>query len=365
MTDQAKSPDGTSLALSIVIPCLNEVTYLPGCLNSLIEGDYPHSDWEILIVDGGSTDGTLDVVADYRAKYPFIRLIPNPARIKPIALNIGIKAARGDVIMRIDAHARYARDYVRRCVEGLRERGVENIGGIRETHTDSNAGALGLALSLAVSAPAAVGGAHYRTGRQVEPGLVDTVFCGCYPRHVFDEIGLFNERLIRTQDRELNFRLREAGGRVLLDPAIRCTYFSRTDFRTYLRWIFEGAFWLGYARRFTTVRMISRRNLAPPLLVGYLIALIVLLALLMRYASDGTTGLLIGASASLPLAAYFLLITHSGWRLSAEHQRPGLIATFPFVAVCTHLWYGVAVTWGVIRSFFDGRDLWTQRTSDA
>ena len=267
--------------------------------------------------------------------------------------------------MRIDAHARYASDYVSRCVEGLREHGVDNIGGVRETHADTNAGVLGLALSLAISAPAAVGGAHYRTGTLMEPRLVDTVFCGCYPKRVFDEIGLFNERLIRTQDRELNFRLRKAGGTILLDPAIRCTYYSRTDLPTYLRWNWTSAFWLGYARRFTSVRIVSLRNLVPPLLVAYLLGLVAVLAFTVTAVSNGTVVGIISTLLCLPLVSYLFLIFRSGLRLGRQHQRAALFLAFPFVVACTHLSYGVALTWGTIRSFLDGRDLWTQRTHDA
>ena len=105
--------------LSVICPIYNEEKYISQFLDSLLQQDYPKNDLEILLVDGMSKDKTRDIVAGYIAKYPFIRLIDNPDKIVPYAMNRGIDAAKGDIIMRLDAHASYQPDYFSVLVNGL------------------------------------------------------------------------------------------------------------------------------------------------------------------------------------------------------------------------------------------------------
>ena len=338
--------------LSIIAPCYNEEKYLGRCLDSLLANDFDFSESEILIVDGGSTDRTREILSAYSAKHPFIKLVENPDRIKPIALNRGISAAKGDVIMRVDIHAVYGSNYIGTLVEGLYKEEVDNIGGIRETDIPEG-DAWHTAVALAISDPLAVGGAYYRRMDRAEKRFVDTVFGGCYRRDVFDRIGLFNVHLIRTQDKEFNARLLAAGGKILLEPTARCTYFARTEFRRYLKWIYEGAFWVFYAWRFTDTPMLGRRNYIPLLFVLYLAALVAASGLVAIF--GGPLGGVMVPILAVPLLAYCVLLFRSGWRASRAHGRNALLFTLPVTIISTHVAYGLGSMVGWIRSRLRGK----------
>ena len=211
------------MKLSIIIPCYNESLYISKCLDSLLDNDFS-DEYEILIIDGGSTDGTLSIIDNYTFKYNFIKIVHNEKKIKPIALNLGIESAKGDVIMRIDAHACYAKNYISKLVNGIDIYNADNIGGLRHTYKGSSL--IENSISVLTSHPFSVGNAYWRTGSK-EVKEVDTVFCGCYRKSIFDKIGLFNVNLIRAQDREFNYRLKAAGGKIVLDPSIKIDYFPR------------------------------------------------------------------------------------------------------------------------------------------
>lgn len=334
------------MKLSIIIPCYNESSYITRCLDSLLSNDFPLEELEILIIDGGSTDGTLDIINNYIIRYDFIKLIHNERKLKPIALNIGIESAVGDVIMRIDAHATYDKNYISVLVNGLYSENVDNIGGVRDTYIPVEGTDMEITLSEAISHPLIVGNAYYRTGVLLEKKLVDTVFCGCYRKEVFKKIGGFNERLIRTQDRELNARLLESGGKILLVPNVHCTYYPRTEFTEYLKWNWKGAEWLGYAQRFTDCKMFSLRNFVPVFFSLY----VTLLLLLWGYSVYANFNYSLLMVSSIPLLVYFFLALQAGTRLYIRYKRTGLLFLFPFITFLTHMSYGYALLWGIFQA---------------
>ena len=163
------------------------------CLKSLLANDYPKDRLEVLVVDGMSEDGTRNVVTEYAKRWPVIKLLDNPKRITPAALNIGIRQARGDVLIRMDAHARVDCGYIRRCVGTLLVRGADNVGGIMKT-VPKQKRLVGRAIALCLSHRFGVGNSYFRV-HAMKPKWVDTVFGGCYRREIFKRIGFFNERL--------------------------------------------------------------------------------------------------------------------------------------------------------------------------
>jgi len=328
--------------VAVLIPCYNEQQWILPCVKSLLGNDYPTDRTELVVIDGGSNDGSRGMIETLARDHANLRLLDNPAREKSCGLNLGIRATESDVVVRADAHAWYPPDYLRRLVDALVLYEADNSGGVRETHVAGDR--MARAIGIAISHPFAAGDAHYRTGVD-RARLVESVFGGCYRREVFDRIGLFNEALVRTQDRELNRRLLAAGGTIVLDPGVRCLYYPRGRLRDYMRWTYDSAFWLFYARRFTDVPLLSWRNLVP------------LAFLLWHFLPVPLAGLSPGLAslAMLPLLVYW--ICNMSISLVAA-RRHGDMTVAPFlmlVFVLTHLGYGLASLHGWLGALLGGR----------
>ena len=193
------------LFVSVIIPCRNEEKFIASCLNSIIYSDYSQERIEVMVVDGMSNDKTREIVSEFSEKYPHIRLIDNPKKIVPTALNIGIRDSKGQVIMRMDAHNIYDKQYISKCIKYLLEYSVDNVGGVCITLPENN-NAVSKSIAIALSHRFGVGNSSFRIGSD-SIKYVDTIPFGCYKREVFDKIGYFDEELIRNQDDEFNLRL--------------------------------------------------------------------------------------------------------------------------------------------------------------
>lgn len=198
--------------VSIIVPTRNEKDYIYNCLESLFVQDYPKHLTEILVVDGMSYDGTTGIIKslgwDFVINSDFIKLIYNPCKTTPHAFNIGINYAKGELIMICGAHSIYPKHYVSMCVEVSRETGAENVGGSIDVINNGNQ------FMTALISKFGVGKCHGKNMERLQE--VDTVFGGCYRQEVFKKIGLFNTDLTHTQDLEFNYRLRKAGGKIIL-----------------------------------------------------------------------------------------------------------------------------------------------------
>jgi glycosyltransferase involved in cell wall biosynthesis len=180
---------------------------------------------EVLFVDGMSIDRTREIIGEYIRQYPFIRLIDNPEHTAPAALNVGIRAAKGNIILRLDAHSRYPTNYFSVLVDKLESSGADNVGGVCNTLPAKDT-AVCRAIAHAMSSPFGMGNSHFRIGAEEEM-WVDTVPFGCFRREIFDKIGLFDEELVRNQDDEFNGRIIQHGGKILLLPQVVVDYFAR------------------------------------------------------------------------------------------------------------------------------------------
>lgn len=209
--------------VSVVMPVYNEEKYIEKCVDSLLLQDYPIKKMEWIFVDGCSKDRTVELLENYREKYPsLIRIFSNPDKIVPYAMNIGIAASCGKYIVRLDAHADYAVDYISKCVYYLENTDAENVGGVAETKAN---GFMGNAIAKMLSSKFGVGNSQFRTNG--ESGYVDTVPFGAFKREVFSKYGGYDERLVRNQDNEMNFRIRKNGGKIYLSNDIRLSYYCR------------------------------------------------------------------------------------------------------------------------------------------
>ncbi len=215
--------------VAVLLPVLNERHFLRDCLDSLARQDYPNI-MQILVIDGGSGDGSATIAessADQR-----VRVVENPRVTAAAAMNVGIEHAKAQIVCRADAHTLYAPDYVRRCVQTLLDTGAENVGGPMRAVGTTN---FGRAVARATSSRWGIGpGVFHYADRRIE---VDTVYLGCWWRTTLEELGGYDENLLQwaAEDQELNFRIRRAGGRVIVDPIIRSWYFPRETPRALAR----------------------------------------------------------------------------------------------------------------------------------
>jgi lipopolysaccharide/colanic/teichoic acid biosynthesis glycosyltransferase/glycosyltransferase involved in cell wall biosynthesis len=219
--------------IDIAIPVLNEEKHLPGCLNSVLAFEKPLGvRLSIYVVDGGSSDGTKNIAAEYAALHPNIQVLENPGKIQSCALNIVLRRGTGEYVMRLDAHATYAPDYLMLCLKSALESGADNVGGVVKTLPGADTYSASVVQAITTHR-FGVGNSEFRL--KPEAGPADTVPFGFFKRELFGKIGYFDERLVRCQDYELNRRITASGGRIWLNPAIRVHYYNQASFLAFLR----------------------------------------------------------------------------------------------------------------------------------
>lgn len=323
--------------ISIIIPCRNEGKFIGPCLDSIIANDFPKDRLEVLVVDALSEDGTREAVAERAAGHEFIRLLDNPRKITPAALNTGIRAARGHIIMRMDAHTTYDFEYISKCVRALEQYGVDNVGGVWKI-VPRDATLIGQSIRCCLTHRFGMGNAHYRLAGRREPMLVDTVPFFCYRRDVFDRIGLFNEDLARGQDMEFNCRLKKAGGKTLLVPDIVSRYYARSDLRSFSKHNWRNGVWAILPFLYSPVVPVRLRHLVP-LLFALALSGTALLGLLWRPGAWAFVAL-VGIYGLANLAASIDVVR--------KERDIRYLLTMPVVFAALHLEYGFGSLWGVL-----------------
>jgi cellulose synthase/poly-beta-1,6-N-acetylglucosamine synthase-like glycosyltransferase len=253
--------------VSVIVPCRNEEPYIQTCLESILNQDYPAEDVEVLVVDGMSEDGTRGIVTSIARDTPNLRIIDNPYRKTPCAMNRGIEAARGRYVAILGAHTEYGRDYLRACVELLDEHPeVCCVGGPIQS---IGSGLFGRAVASVMAHPVGVGNAKHRY-----PTYEGYAEGACYPvfrKEVFEKIGFYDEHLVRNQDDELNYRLARHGEKVFISPRARCTYSVRETPSGLFRQYFQYGFWRVAVLRKHRLPA-SIRQVVPPLFISFMLA---------------------------------------------------------------------------------------------
>ncbi|WP_372640254.1 glycosyltransferase family 2 protein [Ancylomarina sp.] len=254
--------------VSIIIPVRNELNYIDFTMNSLLNQDYPRDFMEIIVADGMSDDGTREKLEVYVDKFHSLKLVDNKPKIVSAALNNCIAIAKGDVIIRMDAHSVYPTNYISVLVENLYALDADNVGVKLETIPFSSS-PKSLAIAKALSHPLGVGNSWFRIGIE-SVKQVDTVPFGCFRREVFNQIGGFDLELIRNQDDELNARMIKNGMKIFLIPDISVKYYARESISILWKMYYQ----YGYFKPLVNLKIkkiSSLRQLAPLALVSYLI----------------------------------------------------------------------------------------------
>jgi len=317
--------------VSIVLPCRNEQGYIQACLESALKQDLPDGAFEILVADGMSTDGTREYLQGMAKRHPQIRFLDNPGRIVSTGLNSAIRAARGEIIVRMDAHSIYAPDYVRQCLAVMKGTGADNVGGPMQT---TAATFMERAIRAVFHSRIAVGGA--RSHQADYEGFVDTVIYGCWKKDIFERIGYFDEELVRNQDDEFNLRLTRSGGRIYQSPRIRSWYHVRGSLGAVFRQHMQYGYWKALVIRKHRMPA-SFRHLVPGSFVGSL-CLLMIFGLFWSPALWAAAGLVVLYIAAA-LAVSLVTAASSQWVL---------LPVLPIVVGCYHFGYGYGFLRGVL-----------------
>jgi glycosyltransferase involved in cell wall biosynthesis len=283
-----RAPLSASPGISVILPVLNEQAHLEDSIRAILSQKYL-GNLEVILALGPSRDLTNEIAAELAAEDPRITLVDNPSGRTAAGLNLALNASTQEIVVRVDAHAEIPDNYLALVVETLRDSGAVNVGGVM--------GAEGVtffetAVAAAMCSPFGVGGSRFHIGGK--PGYVDTVYLGAFIRQAVVDAGGFDERFIRAQDWELNYRLRQNGGKIYFDPRLHVTYRPRPNLRRLAKQYFEYGRWRRViARKYPET--INYRYLAPPLaLIGTALSLI--------------AGTLFDPSLYLPAATYITFI---------------------------------------------------------
>ncbi|MCZ4409795.1 glycosyltransferase family 2 protein [Cryomorphaceae bacterium 1068] len=320
--------------VSIIIPCRNEVNFIQGVLNSISAQDYPKDSLEIIVADGMSDDGTRDKLRELSSSYPNLKVIDNPNRVTPDALNLAIEASKGEVIVRLDAHSNYPSNYISRLVTELFRLDAENVGGVWIT-TPANSGTVATAIALATSHPLGIGNASYRL-ENPEITEVDTVPFGCFKRSIFDQIGLFDTDLIRNQDDEFNGRIIKNGGKIFLVPDVEIEYYARATFGTMVKMFYQ----YGLFKPLVNIKLghpATLRQFAPPIFTLGLLCLPIALLLDWLFLIWSTI-----------YTIYFWINAFVSSKIAWREKRSGLAPRLFLAFFLIHFSYG----WGYLKGIF-------------
>ncbi|MBN1304067.1 MAG: glycosyltransferase family 2 protein [Anaerolineales bacterium] len=324
--------------VSVIIPSYNEQATIRLLLDAIYAQTFPRENLEVIIADGHSEDRTRDEIAAFLRDAPDlnVRVVDNDARNIPAAVNCGIRASHGDVIVRMDAHSRPYPDYIERCLQALKDVRGQNVGGVWEIHPGSDSW-VARSIAIAAAHKLGVGNAGYRVS--ADASEVDTVPFGAFHRSLVDEIGYFDESLLSNEDYEFNARIRKSGGRIWLDPEIRTIYYSRATLAELAQQYWRYGYWKWHMlRRYPdTLRL---RQALPPL---FIISLAGFSVLAIFHKLFGFLGL-------IELAVYLCSLILVGIVAAVKERKVYILSGLPLAIMTMHLSWGSGFLWSLMTS---------------
>ena len=318
--------------VSVLMPVRNEGEFIRHSLGAVLAQNYPQDRMEVIVADGRSTDGTRNTVTEIARQHTNVLLLDNQQEIVATGLNLALGLAKGEIIVRVDGHTIINTNYVRECVRALKESGGDNVGGCMSAVSDR---AFGRAVAAATSSRFGVGGARFHYSDREE--WVDTVYLGAWKRDVFHRIGKFDEEMVRNQDDEFNYRLRAAGGRILLEPRIQSSYFNRATIRSLWKQYFQYGYW--------KVRVLQKhpRQMQPRQFVPAFFVLALALLIITALVVSVGKYILVAIVTTYVIGNLFastLASAKAGWQLLP-------LISFAFIVI--HFAYGCGFLVGLVR----------------
>lgn len=336
-----RGPDRILPPISVLMPVRNEVSFVSKSLGAVLAQDYPAELMEIFVIDGMSTDGTREAIREFQKSRPRLYLVDNPRKIVPTGMNIAIRRATGEILVRVDGHCTIAPDYVRRCVEHLQTDAVDGVGG--PVHT-VGATRIARVIALAMSSSFGVGGSAFRTVLD-RTMLSDTVPFPAYTRQIVQRAGPYDEELVRNQDDEYNYRLRKLGAKLLLAADVTSEYYSRSSLRSLWRQYYQYGYWKVRVLQ-KHPRQMSARQFVPVTLVVSILAT----ALLCLVAP--TAGMLgLGAILCAYLGANLMASV-----ITAGGEDRDVLPLLPVTFATLHFSYGSGFLVGLVKFRHRWRD---------
>jgi len=325
----------TPIFVSVIVPCRNEVDYIDTFFMSLLNQKLENIVFEIVIADGMSDDGTREKLCKISDKYNKIKVIDNPERTTPCALNNAIRASRGSIIVRMDVHSEYSPDYISQCINVLESTGADNVGGAWHAKGKSF---LQNAIALAFQSPFSSGGAGSHS--LAYEGEVDSVYLGCWKKSTLEKIGLFDEELVRNQDDELNLRISRSGGKIWQSASIQSWYYPRSSLLALFKQYMQYGYW--------KVRVIQKHKLPASLrhiVPGTFVACLMFLGIMSLFYKPALLAL-------ISLLCCYLFGTFIATIVACRSPEAlQYIAVMPFVFAAYHFGYGYGFLRGVIDFF--------------
>lgn len=315
--------------VSVIVPCYNEQETICQLLEALYSQNYPLQEMEVVIADGQSTDNTLQEIDLFQRAHPelSLRVVDNPQRIIPVGLNQALAAAEGEIIIRLDAHSIPFNDYVQRCVDAIQAGLGDNVGGQWVIQAGSDEWQA-RSIAAAAAHPLGVGDARYRLGGRAQE--VETVPFGAFQISLVDQVGNFNENLLTNEDYEFNARIRQSGGKIWFDPAIRSKYIARKSFYDLSKQYWRYGFWKArMLRRFPGE--LRWRQLAGAFVISF--PLLALLGIWFPFARW-----LLG----MEIVVYLLALIVTGVQLALQKRDVALLWGVPLAIATMHFSWGIA-----------------------
>ncbi len=327
------------IEVSVIVPCFNEESTITLLLDAIKKQTFPIERLEVIIADALSTDQTRKKINQYLQKNMdlAVNVIDNPIRTIPSAVNLAVSEAKGEFIVRLDAHSIPNIKYIELCVNALKTGIADCVGGVWDI-VPGGQGWIARSIAFAASHPLAVGDAQYRFTNK--SGYVDTVPFGAFRKDLFNKIGGFNEKLLTNEDYEFYTRIRKNEGKIWLDPAIRCTYFARKDLSSLVHQYWRYGFWK-YRMLVNYPETLRWRQALPPLFV-FSVIILILSSPFFRF-SRWVLLVLLGC--------YLIALIGTSFKSSIQKRDPGLFVGMPMAVACMHFSWGIGFLYSIIRSW--------------